>query len=707
MTRSRVLAQLLFCIATAHLTVASARGQAAGAARADSVRADSVRAARERRDTLESVIIHATRAPTATGAAVHTVSRQDIQRSSSGHDAPLTLGATPSMSAYSDAGGFSGYSYLRLRGIDQSRINITVDGVPLNDPEDQVMYFSNFPDFMGSMSSVQIGRGVGASNFGTASFAGSLSFESVPLATTPRGGQAELSGGSFGTWRSSVQGATGVGSRGIAAYGRFTRQGTRGYRDRSGNDGWSGFGSVGWFGVRDAVKLTAISGLSATRLAYYAAPESDLAVNRRANPLSDAEGDRFHQELVSVKYSRAIANGLNGTMLVYRNSAAGTYDVNFGTESGAGSPGVGSFGLAHVWHGVTSAVTWNPADWALAVGGTATDYHRDHFLTMRSDPRTELYRNTGVKREATAFVKAAWQRDGWRIGADLLTRYARFRYRPSANADFYAQPVTWSFVNPKLGVSWDRGRPFSLFATAGRAWREPARSDLLAGADDLNRENANNIVPLSQVRAERVNDFEAGVAWRFARGTITVNAFAMEFRNEIAPIGALSLTGAPLRKNVPESYRRGVEFDGTAAIPGGSTLTGNVSIMRSRISEYDDEVAGVVYTDVAPLLTPPVSANLRWDVPVRGPLAVSFSARYVDPMHLANDGNAALMVPTQTMLDMALHWARGANAVRLDINNVLNVNAYASGYTDGSNRYLYPIATRNVMVTVRRGSVGR
>ena len=114
------------------------------------------------------------------------------------------------MTSYSDAGGYSGYSYLRLRGIDQTRINITLDGVPLNDPEDQVLYFSNVPDFLNSIQSVQVQRGVGSSTFGTASYAGSMNFQSVPLATTPRGGDVELTGGSFGTMNGSAQYSTGI-----------------------------------------------------------------------------------------------------------------------------------------------------------------------------------------------------------------------------------------------------------------------------------------------------------------------------------------------------------------------------------------------------------------------------------------------------------------------------------------------------------------
>jgi iron complex outermembrane receptor protein len=698
MTRKSVLARTIVCVA---VTVVSASVPIAAQQRPDS---SASRDSTATRRSLESVVIRATRAPAggATSAARHLMTRQEIERSTTGQDASLALKATPSMASYSESGAWSGYSYVRLRGIDQSRLNITLDGVPLNDPEDQVLYFSNVPDFLGSISSVDIGRGVGSSTFGTSSFGGSLNFQSIPLATTPRGGQVELSAGSFNTWRASMQGATGVSSNGFAAYGRFSRQGTEGYRDHSGNDAWSAFGSAGWFGERDALKLTAFAGLSGMRLAYYAASEDDLAVNRRANPMSEAEGDRFHQEMISAQYSRSIATGLDGTLLLYRNSAAGAYDVNFGPGA-SGADTYANFGLSHVWHGATAVFNWNVARWQVSLGGTASDYHRDHYMAIRPNLESREYDNTGVKREASTFLKATTSLTSTlRVGADVSVRYARFRYDPSANADIAPQPVTWSFVNPKFGMTWDASPALSVFATAGRSWREPTRGDLLAGADDLNRQNANGIIPFSQVNSEKVDDYEVGFAWRGSSAALTANLFAMEFHNEIAAIGELALTGAPLRKSVPKSHRRGLELDGSSSMAGGGTLSGNFMWMTARIEEYEDEGAGQTFRDIEPVMTPPVVANLRWDSPLFRQVGVGISGRYVDRMHLANDGNAALVVPASTTFGASARATRGSWTAMFEINNLLDANAYSAGYTDGSARYFYPIAERHFLLTVRR-----
>jgi iron complex outermembrane receptor protein len=279
--------------------------------------------ARAKRDSLETVVVRALRPTLAAPAAQTVLSRADITRTFAGQDAPLAILSAPSMTAYSDAGGYSGYSYVRLRGVDQTRLNITVDGVPLNDPEDQVLYFSNVPDFLNSVQSVQIQRGVGSSSFGTASYGGSLNFQTIPLATTPRGGEVALTGGSFNTMRASAQVASGISSSGWAGYARVSKQHTDGYREHSGNDSQSLFASGGWFGIRDAVKFTGFAGVSGTREAYLAASEDDLKANRRLNPLSEAEGDRFHQEMASLQYSHAFSDGVRLTATGYRNSAAG------------------------------------------------------------------------------------------------------------------------------------------------------------------------------------------------------------------------------------------------------------------------------------------------------------------------------------------------------------------------------------------------
>ncbi len=648
--------------------------------------------AQAKSDTLEAVVVRATRAGAATATSRTTLDRATIERSYAGQDAPLALLGVTGVTAASDAGAFSGYSALRLRGIDQTRLAISVDGIPLNDPEDQVLYFSNVPDFMNSMQSVTVQRGAGVSAFGTAPFAGSLSFESLPLATTPRFAEAQLTAGSWGTQRVSLEGATGL-SRGVAAYARLSGHETDGYRRHSGNRANSAFASAGWFGARDAIKVTGFAGRSRMQLAYYAPSEADLAIDPRANPMSELERDDFHQEMASLQWSHAIGAHATVMTTVYRNGAGGAYDLVV-------APDLWNFNLDHRWIGLLSALTWSRPGLEVATGAHLSRYSRDHYLKIRPDLESRAYDNTGFKQEQSAFAKATLTRGALDWHGDLQLRRAAFRYRPTAGTGIGEPALDWVFVNPRLGVTW-RARPsVTVHLSLGQVGREPTRSDLFAGADDVDAATATDLLPLTQVRPERLTDLELGVRLDRTSYRLSLNAFAMRFRDEIAPIGEIAMTGTPVRRNVDRSARVGVEVEGAWRPTVSLSFTANAMWMRARIAEYTDEASRLTYRDVPPLLSPSVllNAQVTWRAWRGAELALS--ARSVGRTYLANDGNAAMVTPAFTLVDAGASFPVGLIVLRLQGQNLLGATAYTNGYTDGSTRYLFPVATRTLFATV-------
>ncbi len=670
--------------------VGTPRGTPQGTSRADSAQA------RAKRDTLEAVVVRATRAGAAAPTSRTTLDRATIERTYVGQDAPLALLGTTGVTAASDAGAFSGYSSIRLRGIDQTRLAISVDGVPLNDPEDQVLYFSNVPDFMNSMQSVTVQRGAGVSAFGTASFAGSMSFESLPLATTPRFAEAQLTTGSWGTKRASLEGATGL-RRGFAAYARASGQETDGHRRHSGNRANSAFVSGGWFGARDAIKFTGFAGRARMQLAYYAPSEAELVADPRANPMSDLERDDFHQEMASLQWTRTLGSSATLTTTVYRNGAGGAYDVVV-------APDLWNFNLDHRWVGLLSALTWSRPGLDVATGAHVSNYSRDHYLKVRPDLESRAYDNTGFKREQSAFAKATLTRGALDWHADLQVRRADFRYRPTAGTALgtgIGEPtVDWIFVNPRVGVTW-RARPaVTLHASLGQVGREPTRSDLFAGADDVDAATAAEVLPLTQVRPERLTDLELGARLERAAFSVGVNLFAMRFRNEIAPIGQIAITGSPLRRNVDRSSRTGVELETTWRPLASLALSANTMWMHARIAEYTDEASATTYRDVPPLLSPSLLLNAQgvWRTGHRTELTMT--ARHVCRSFLANDGNAATTTPAFTLVDAGVTVPVSRVALRIQLQNLFDATAYASGYTDGTVRNLFPVATRTLLATV-------
>lgn len=660
-------------------------------AQAPSVPRDSTAA----RDTLESVVVRAVRAGGSVPTSQTLLDRETIERTYVGQDAPLALAGITGVTVATDAGAFSGYSSIRLRGVDQTRLAISVDGVPLNDPEDQVLYFSNVPDFMNSMASVRVQRGVGSSAFGTASFAGSIDFESLPLLTTPRFAEGQLTGGSWGTQRVSIEGASGL-VNGFAAYARVSGQETDGYRYHSGNDAVSGFLSAGWFGERDALKFTGFAGRSKIQSAYIAASAAALEVDRRTNPMSPAERDDFHQEMASLQYTRVLRPGMTLTTTGYRNSAGGWFDVDVVGNVDS----LWRFQLDHVWYGALSTLTWDLDGLSLAAGAHVSTYARDHFLYLQPDLTQRAYDNTGYKQEQSAFVKATVTRGAVDWHGDLQLRRAAFRYRPTAGTSFGEPRIDWLFVNPKVGVTW-RARPaVELFASVGRAGREPARRDMFAGEDDLTDELAADLLPLDRVAPERLTDVEVGARWRHGRWQWNANLFHMAFADEIARIGELTVTGSQRRGNVGRTRRSGIEAELLWRPSDAWLVTANTMLMQARIVEYTNARTGVTFRDVPPLLSPAVLANAQVAWQALPGLELTASTRHVGESHLANDGNRATMTPAFTLVDLGGSYAVGASTLRVQVQNAFSARAYADGYVSGGERFFYPLATRTVLATL-------
>ena len=631
----------------------------------------------------------ATRAP----ISQHTIPISVLEPRYSGQEMPLLLADTPGITAYADGGAYSNYSYFRIRGIDQTRVNITLDGIPLNDAEDQAVFFSNFPDFGNSVQSVQVQRGVGTSSLGTAAYAGSINFESLSLAQSSPKSELQLSRGSFNTTRGSAEWQNGIGER-LAAYGRVSWQDTDGYRHRSGNRSSGGFASVGYYGERTVAKFIGLAGVSRNELSYLASSEADIAQDPRSNPLTDS--DRFWQRVAGATVTRALGPQHTLGATAYNVSAGGDYDVTFDGV-------VSNFNLASTMSGMFSTWTahWGRANLVMGAHGNA--YHRDHYLVVRPDLSTRAYTNRGNKDETSAFAKLSLERGSATWFADVQVRRASFAYTPDKRAGLAASDIAWTFVNPKVGVSVGLTPRVSWYASYGSNGREPTRNDMFAGFDNLDTTNAAFVGALDRVRPERVRDAELGIAFRLPSIDVAANAFDMRFRNEIAPIGELSYIGLPLRKNVRSSIRQGIELEAAYLGAGKSAFTasGNAALSRSRIAEYTDDATGLTFHDVEPLLTPSFVANHRVSFNLYGATRLQLDGRYVGSSFLSNTDDSRFVLPAAYTGDVALTMGLGPHMILVQLRNVADRRAYGSGYTDGSTSYFYVLARRNLIATAR------
>ncbi|GJG88493.1 TonB-dependent receptor [Gemmatimonadetes bacterium T265] len=670
---------------------AAARAQTPASGRADSTARDSARARQ-----LEGVTVRAVRSGAA--PAQTTLDATAVARAYTGQDVPLVLQQAPSVTTYSESGSQNNYSYFRLRGIDQSRVNITLDGVPLNEPEDQQVYFSDFPDLASSLRSVQVQRGVGTSTFGQASFGGSVNLETVSLGATPRGGEVQLGGGSFGAARANASYTTGLLPSRFAFAGRFSNQKEDGYRRGSGHAGNSQYFSAGYFGERDLVKLTLLTGVESNGQAYEAVPLSVLRVDPRANPLAGV-GDRFRESMAALSYTRLLSPSATLATTVYGFRAGGTYDY---PSDSVHAPY--RYGLQSRWGGIITALHAVRGAATLDVGAHANDYSRDHTFADRPDLDAPAYANRGYKAEQSAFGKLAYALRDATLFGDLQLRQAAFRYRPTAGSGVPDASAAWRFANPRVGAAYRAAPTLTLTASYGASGREPTRADLLAGADDVSPQDVDSLLPLTRVRPERVRDFEGGADVRTGALSLHLGGYVMRFRDEIALTGRTTPLGYDIRTNVPSSVRRGVELEGRYAITSALAVGGSFARSYNRIARYDDDATGTNYLNVPPTLTPDVVSVQQFTWRATSWLVLTGDGRYQGRTYLAPVGDARLTTPPFFVVAGGARFQIRGRELLVEGRNLLDRRAYPSGDVsgDGVARY-YVLAPRNVVATLRLG----
>ncbi|HXK09660.1 MAG TPA: TonB-dependent receptor [Vicinamibacteria bacterium] len=661
----------------------------------------------------EEVVVQAVRAEERTPVTKTDVDRKEIELVNRGQEMPFLLAATPAVNVQSDTGLAAGYSYFNIRGISETRLNITLDGVPLQDPEDQQLYFSDFGDFASVVDSIQVQRGVGTSSVGGASYGGSVNFASVNPSDRRRV-EAQVGGGSWGTGRATAAYNSGLLGEAWALYGRLSGQTTDGFRDHSGVDQATIYYGATRTGARSFFKVFGFSGREHTQLAYLATDQATLETNLRFNPLSPEETDRFGQDFAQAQYTHLVGDSTTLMAQAYYNGAQGWFRVLSGEE-------LQQYGLDGYFVGLVLGATHRSGRLSLNWGAHVNYFDRDHFMDVVGGSRA--YTNNNRKNEANTFLKATWDAGRWRLWGDAQVRYARFQYR----GDQPLGSVDWTFFNPKAGLRFDPSRTVGVYASVGRMGREPARSDMLDGED-----NASVPYDLRAVKPEEVVDVETGVEVRGRRFTGRADVYAMEFQNEIALTGELSEIGLPVRRNAGRSHRRGIELQLDYSPSAQWRLGAAASISRNRIEQWTQvydvyDPSGtwigsepVQYHDVEPLLTPTVLVNGTVDWKPSPALGLFVAGRWVDAAQLDNTGNPDFRTPSFFVLDLqatislARFVKRGEPRIRVQATNLLdNRRAWPSGYSymsftrdpaggetlSGTASY-YPLATRSVFATL-------
>jgi iron complex outermembrane receptor protein len=607
----------------------------------------------------ERVIVQGVRATAETPATFTTVQAKKFRSLNFGQEPSFLLNRLPSITNHADAGSFSGYSYFRIRGIDQTRVNMTLDGVPLNETEDQGAYFNNIPDLFSSINSLQIQRGVGTTANGTASYAGSINLESPVLDALPSL-HLEGNAGSFNSWRSSLAWHSGKQGK-FAFYGRGSLLGSDGFKNHSAHQARSLFLSGGYFGTSHLLKMNVISGFQQNEMAWLGASKEQIRDNPRYNPHVN-EDDQFNQNIVTLNHSWAIDNHSFLSTTVFYNHLRGNYDFDLNVFLGLPSDGnLFNYALEHHFTGLISNYTWGNQWLDINAGLHVNTFEREHVGSETTAGK--LYENTGQKREASTYLKANLKVGKWQIYSDLQLRYANFNYF----GDVAFDQLQWTFFNPKAGIQYAFKRGHALYYSIGKTNREPTRNDIFMGEDNLSADE-NGLPVFTAIAPESVLDQELGYKWHRENLDVQLNAFYMNFSNEIVLNGAIGPTGLPLRENVDNSYRAGMELF-THWKLGRWAWQNSTSWMQSGIRQNN--------LTITPVLTPDFISNQIVSY-VWQQLTLTAEYRHQSAMYI--DFANQHVIDGFHVLDFAVDYQLGKITLNARLNNLTNDWYFTNGY---------------------------
>ncbi|MFC6103545.1 TonB-dependent receptor [Olivibacter domesticus] len=562
----------------------------------------------------DEVVVSATRVNANSATTYKNLDKETLAKSNLGQDLPYLLDQTPGVVTYSDAGAGVGYTGIRIRGSDPTRINVTVNGIPYNDAESMGSFFVNLPDFASSVDNIQIQRGVGSSTNGAGAFGASINIQTNTKTDTA---YAELDNtfGSFNTWKHTVRIGTGLINNKFTFDGRLSSIKSDGFVDRGASDLKSFFLSGAWYGKNSLLRANVFSGKEKTYQAWNGVPEEKLFGNAddlegyisanglggrdeenilNANPrtynsfLYKDQNDNYQQDHYQLLYSNNAVTNLVLNAALHYTRGRGYYEeykpgasygdyglqpVVIGDSTLNKTDLVRERWLSNHFYGITYSADYKPSDRLnFTLGGAYNEYKGDHFgdITWSRNPlftrqenynfeidhsfdtKYRYYFNDAKKTDFNVFGKGAYKIGNASFFADLQYRRVAYSFLGfDRNLNNVQQNSTMNFFNPKIGLSYQFENNSNAYISYAIGNKEPVRDDF------------ENSTPDSRPKHEHMQDIEMGYRITHANFNAGVNAYAMLYRDQLILTGQINDVGAQTRMNVPDSYRMGVEADVT------------------------------------------------------------------------------------------------------------------------------------------------
>ena len=653
------------------------------------------------KQNLDEVIIQSVRVKYSSPITHSNVSKSDLSSKNLGQDLPVLLTFLPSIVTTSDAGAGIGYTGIRIRGVSAQSTNITINGIPFNDPESHGTYWVNLPDFTSSVENMQVQRGVGTSTNGSGAFGASINILTDAISKNPF---AEISNsvGSYNTLKHTVKFSTGQLNDSFELSGRLSKIDSDGYIDRAYSDLKSYFLQAAYSKGNTLIKALTFGGHEKTYQSWYGVSKEELLENRRQNPYTyENEIDNYKQDHYQFHWNEKLNErwstnlGLNytygrGYFEQYReDDSIDTYGEILVSDLDQQGNKTGTTDLIrrrwldNNFYVFNASANYKTSKLDLMFNSSYSTYSGDHYgeviwarnFSENSSVRDRYYDGNGKKTDLSVFAKASYLlNDKLEFYGDLQLR--KLNYKTSGiTSDLVNMLIdqSYSFFNPKFGLSFTLSPISMLYGSFSRANREPSRSDY---------ESNINIKP------EQLNDFEFG--WRFRKNglKLNLNAYYMLYNEQLVLTGELDDVGTPIRTNSGSSYRKGIELEAGLKLSEDFLINSNLTLSSNKnkqiLSNFDGEIFNFGKTNIS--FSPDIIASNSIVFSPNDKLMISFLSKYVGKQYMGNTDAVNSILDSYFVNNINFSFTINSNRIFDEIiisglvNNILNKEYVSNGY---------------------------
>ena len=655
-------------------------------------------------EILDEVLVQAVRANNKTPMAFSNLNKKDLAKRNLGQDIPVLMNFMPSVVTTTDAGNGVGYTGIRVRGSDGTRINVTINGIPYNDAESHGSFWVNMPDFVSSVENLQLQRGVGTSTNGSGAFGASLNLLTDAYAYEANG-EISNSFGSFNTRKHTAKFSTGLINNTFELTGRLSNLYSDGYIDRASSKLNSYFLQGTFINEGTLIKALVFGGKEKTYQAWNGIDAETLKTNRTYNSSGayyddngqlqfyNNETDNYQQDHYQLHWNEKWNTNWNTNIAVHYTKGFGYFEnykpnenlfddygitpIEVNGEIKEASDVIRRKYLDNYFYGITFSAQYIKDDLELLFGGAANTYDNDHFgevLWVKTQPQKsfpqEFYRDNSKKNDINGYVKASYTfNDQWILFGDVQLRNVSYK----ANGDDTGLvDDKFNFFNPKAGLTYKINPNSQAYFSYARAHREPNRTDYESG----------------NPKPEQLNDFELGYRFGSEKLALNINGYYMLYKDQLVLTGALNDVGAAIRENSGNSYRLGIEIDGTWRFADKWQINPSVTLSSNKNVDYKAQINGELVdlgnTNIS--FSPNVIVgNALTYTPINN-LYVSWLSKYVGEQFMGNTDSDASKLDAYFTNDLNISYEiplkKWFKSISFNIlaNNIFNVKYVSNGY---------------------------